>query len=129
MSRLPKPVHTPNAPAAIGPYSQAITAGGMVYVSGQLGIEPKTGVIAENFAVQAKQALANLKAIIEAAGSSMDMVVSVDVYLTDMGRFAQFNEIYSVYFHEHRPARAAIAVRALPREAQVEVRCIAALPG
>lgn len=129
MSRLPKPVQTSKAPAAIGPYSQAIVAGGMVYLSGQLGIDPKTGVIAENFAVQARQAMENLKAVVEAAGSNLDLVVSVDVYLLDMGRFSQFNEIYASYFQEHRPARAAIAARALPREAQVEVRCIAALPG
>lgn len=128
MSRLPKPVQTPKAPAAIGPYSQAISAGGMVYLSGQLGIEPASGTIPENFAVQARQAMENLKAIVEASGSRLDLVVSVDVYLIDMGRFGEFNEIYAAYFPEHRPARAAIGVAQLPREAQVEVRCIAALP-
>lgn len=128
MSRTPKTVQTPKAPAAIGPYSQAIVSGGMAYTSGQLGIDPATGVIPENFTVQAKLAMQNLQAIVEAAGSNLGLVVSVDVYLIDMGRFAQFNEIYASYFHEHRPARAAIAVAGLPREAQVEVRCIAALP-
>ncbi len=127
MSRLPKPVQTSKAPAAIGPYSQAITAGGMAYLSGQLGIVPETGVIPENFATQARQAMENLKAVVEAAGSRLDLVVSVDVYLIDMGRFGEFNEIYAAYFAQHRPARAAIGVAQLPREAQVEVRCIAAL--
>ena len=128
MSRTPKTVQTPKAPAAIGPYSQAIAAGGMAYLSGQLGIDPANGTIPENFAAQARQAMENLKAVVEAAGSSLELVVSVDVYLIDMGRFGEFNEIYSAYFKEHRPARAAIGVSALPREAQVEVRCIAALP-
>jgi endoribonuclease L-PSP, putative len=127
MSRTLNTVQTSNAPAAIGPYSQAVTCGGMVYASGQLGIDPKSGIIAENFAVQAKQAMENLKAVVEAAGSAMNLVVSVDVYLIDMGRFAEFNEVYAQYFKDHCPARAAIAVRALPREGQVEVRCIAAL--
>jgi 2-iminobutanoate/2-iminopropanoate deaminase len=127
MSRTPKTVQTPKAPAAIGPYSQAVTCGGMVYTSGQLGIAPD-GIIPEDFAVQAKLALTNLQAIVEAAGSNLGLAVTVDVYLIDMGRFAQFNEIYATFFKENFPARAAIAVRALPREAQVEVRCIAALP-
>jgi 2-iminobutanoate/2-iminopropanoate deaminase len=123
----PKPVHTAAAPAAIGPYSQAMACGGMAYVSGQLGIEPETGAIPEDFALQARQALANVKAIVEAAGSAMTRVVSVDVYLTDMGRFAQFNAIYTDAFGAHKPARAVIGVAALPREAQVEIRAIAAL--
>jgi 2-iminobutanoate/2-iminopropanoate deaminase len=127
MSRTPKTVQTPKAPAAIGPYSQAVTCGGMVYTSGQLGIDPG-GIIPEDFAAQAKLALTNLQAIVEAAGSNLGLAVSVDVYLIDMGRFAQFNEIYASFFQANFPARAAIAVRALPREAQVEVRCIAALP-
>ena len=127
MSRLPKPVQTSKAPAAIGPYSQAITAGGMAYLSGQLGIDPATGIIPENFAAQARLALQNLKAIVEASGSSLERVVSVDVYLTEMTSFGAFNEIYADFFPQHRPARAAIGVAALPREAQVEVRCVAAL--
>lgn len=125
----PKSVHTPAAPAAIGPYSQAIACRGMVYVSGQLGSDPGSGVISDEFAVQARQALANLKAIVEASGSAMNRVVSVDVFLIDMGRFAQFNEIYAEAFGAHRPARVALGVAALPREAQVEVRCVAALAG
>lgn len=122
------PVHTDAAPAAIGPYSQAVVCGGFAYLSGQLGIDPATGLIPDEFSVQARQALANLKAIVEAAGASLESVVSVDVYLTDMGRFTEFNLIYGEFFPRHKPARAAIGVAALPREGQVEVRCIAALP-
>jgi 2-iminobutanoate/2-iminopropanoate deaminase len=120
-------VHTENAPAAIGPYSQAITCGGLAYLSGQLGIAPATGVIPDDFSEQARQALTNLQTIVEAAGARMDAVVSVDVFLTDMAKFAEFNQIYAEFFPRHKPARAAIGVAALPREAQVEVRCIAAL--
>ena len=125
----PKTVHTNAAPAAIGPYSQAVTCGGLVYLSGQLGSDPKTGVIPENFAAQVRQALANLKTIVEAAGSDLTRVLTVDVFLIDMGNFGAFNEIYAETFKDHRPARAAIGVASLPREAQVEIRCIASLRG
>ena len=127
MSPEPKIIQTAEAPAAIGPYSQAVTYGGLVFLSGQLGINPTTGVISEDFAAQARQALDNVRAVVEAAGSDLSRVLSVDVFLIDMGRFAQFNEIYSGYFSAHKPARAAVAVAALPREAQVEVRVVAAL--
>lgn len=127
MSSDPRPVHTTKAPAAIGPYSQAVITGQLAFVSGQLGGDPETGVIPDDFAQQARQALQNLQAIVEAAGSTLDRVVSVDVYLIDMGRFREFNEIYASFFTAAKPARAAIAVAALPREAQVEVRCVAAL--
>lgn len=120
-------VQTPSAPAAIGPYSQAVSFNGVVYLSGQLGIVPATGAIPEDFAMQAKQAMENVRAVVEAAGSSLARVLSVDVFLIDMGRFAEFNEIYGAYFTSHKPARAAVAVAALPREAQVEVRVVAAL--
>jgi len=101
----------------------------MVFLSGQLGIDPQTGIIPENFVAQARQAMNNLKAVVEAAGTTMNHVLSVDVYLVAMGKFGAFNEIYATYFQDHKPARAAIGVCALPREAQVEVRCVAALPG
>jgi len=123
----PTTVHTDAAPAAIGPYSQAVTCGGVAYVSGQLGSDPKTGIIPDNFAAQVRQALTNFKTVVEASGSSMDRVLSVDVFLTDMGNFGAFNEIYATYFPRHRPARAVICVAALPREAQVEIRCVTAL--
>lgn len=122
-----KAVHTNAAPAAIGPYSQAISCGGIAYLSGQLGIDPANGVIPDDFAQQARQALVNLKAVVEAAGSSLERVISVDVFLIDMATFGAFNAIYAEFFPQHKPARAAIGVAALPREAQVEVRCIAAL--
>jgi 2-iminobutanoate/2-iminopropanoate deaminase len=126
MSQELKTVQTPAAPAAIGPYSQAVTYNGLVFLSGQLGINPATGAIPEDFAAQARQALDNVRAVVEAAGSNLTRVLSVDVFLIDMGRFSEFNEIYSTYFTSHKPARAAVAVAALPREAQVEVRVVAA---
>jgi 2-iminobutanoate/2-iminopropanoate deaminase len=127
MSSDPKPIHTEAAPAAIGPYSQAVVFGGVAYASGQLGINPATGVIPEDFEAQARQALDNLKAVIEAAGSALERAISVDVFLIDMSQFGAFNAIYAEYFPAHRPARAVVGVQALPREAQVEVRCQAAL--
>jgi len=127
MSPEPKTVQTAAAPAAIGPYSQAVTYGGLVYISGQFGIDPATGAIPEDFSVQARQALDNVRAVVEAAGSSLARVLTVDVFLIDMGRFGEFNAIYGTYFTGPKPARAAVAVAALPREAQVEVRVIAAL--
>ena len=129
MSSPPRPVETPDAPAAIGPYSQGMISGSFVFTSGQLGIDPATGVISEDFVAQARQALKNMQAIVQAAGSSLELALSVDVFLIDMGRFAQFNAVYAEFFPAHRPARAAVAVAALPREAQVEVRCTAALAG
>lgn len=126
MSHQPRAVHTDKAPAAIGPYSQAVACGHFAFISGQLGIDPATGVIPDEFAAQTRQALDNLKAVVEAAGSALERVLSVDVYLVDMGNFAAFNEIYASYFSGARPARAVVAVAALPREAQVEIRCVAA---
>ena len=127
MSKEIKIIQSQAAPAAIGPYSQAVVYNGLVFLSGQLGINPATGVISENFAAQARQALDNVRAVVEAAGSSLSRVLSVDVFLIDMGRFGDFNGIYSSYFTSHKPARVAVAVAALPREAQVEVRVVAAL--
>ena len=119
-------VSTDKAPAAIGPYSQAISAGPFLYVSGQLGMDPASGELAgPDVAAQAPQAMENLVNILEAAGLSTADVVSVDVFMTNMGQFSEFNEIYSRYFDSHRPARAAIGVAALPLGASVEVRCVA----
>lgn len=119
-------VATPNAPAAIGPYSQAVCAGSWIFVSGQLGLNPKTGELASpGLPSQARQALENLRSILEAAGSGLRDVVSVDVFMTDIGHFGLFNQIYEEVFGEHRPARAVIGVNALPRGAFVEIRCIA----
>jgi 2-iminobutanoate/2-iminopropanoate deaminase len=123
-----KAIQTSQAPAAIGPYSQAIAARYWLFVSGQLGLNPQTGEFAgPDLASQARQALENLKQIVIAGGSDMQSVVSVDVFLTDIGKFSEFNEIYKEYFSDHRPARAVVGVSALPKGACVEIKCIAAL--
>lgn len=119
-------VKTENAPAAIGAYSQAVIVNGMLFASGQLGINPATGNFAgEDFRSQAEQSLKNVKAIVEAAGSSMDKVVKVSVFLADMGDFATLNEIYSQYFPEPYPARSAVAVKTLPKGGLIETEVIA----
>ncbi|UCD89654.1 MAG: hypothetical protein JSW04_14820 [Desulfobacterales bacterium] len=119
-------VDTERAPAAIGPYSQGIAFGSWLFVSGQLGLQPETGeLVSHDFSTQARQALENLKQIVLAGGGALDKVTAVDVFLTDIGNFADFNEIYSEYFSEYRPARAVVEVSALPREASVEIKCIA----
>lgn len=122
-------VHTGGAPAAIGPYSQAVVAQGLVFVSGQIPIDPSSGqLVQSSFADQVRQVLANLDAILVAAGSSRERVVKVNVYLTDMGRFAEVNEIYGEFFGEHRPARAAVQVARLPKDVPVEMELIAEAP-
>ncbi|NLI83299.1 MAG: RidA family protein [Deltaproteobacteria bacterium] len=119
-------IKTDKAPAAIGPYSQAILSGPWLFVSGQIPLAPgETQLVDVDFSAQARQALKNLKEIVEAAGYDLGDVVSVDVFLTDMTRFSLFNEIYGQFFGDHKPARAVVEVKALPREAQVEVKCIA----
>lgn len=117
-------IHTEKAPAAVGPYSQATSANGMLFVSGQLGIIPGEG-LADGFEAQTKQALENLKAILEEAGSSLEKVLAVDVFVTDMGKFGDLNAIYGDYFSAHKPARAAIEVGGLPLGGLVEFKCIA----
>jgi 2-iminobutanoate/2-iminopropanoate deaminase len=120
-----QPIETPLAPAAIGPYSQGISAGEWHFVSGQLGMDPETGkLVSEDVAGQAQQALENLKQIVEAAGCSLNQVVAVDVFLTDMGTFLEFNGIYEAFFAGHKPARAVIEVSALPKGGCVEIKCI-----
>jgi len=121
-----KVVQTDRAPAAIGPYSQGIAAAAWLFVSGQLGLDPQTGEMADSdFEAQVRQALENLKQIVLAGNCEMKDVTAVDVFLTDMQNFAKFNEIYTEYFAEHRPARAVVEVRDLPKGAQVEIKCIA----
>lgn len=125
-----KTVQTADAPAAIGPYSQAVVAAPFVFVSGQLGLDPATGELAgDDLASQARQALDNMRAILAAAGSSLSRVTAVEVFLTDMGRFAELNAIYAEYFSDHRPARAAIEVSALPKGGCVEIKCTAVVGG
>ena len=122
-----KIIHTEKAPAAIGPYSQAVAAGNTVYVSGQLPIDPATGAFAgEDIASQTRQSLTNMKAILEANGMSMQDVVKTTVLLADIGEFAAMNAVYAEYFSENKPARACFAVKDLPRGALVEIEAIAA---
>jgi 2-iminobutanoate/2-iminopropanoate deaminase len=119
-------IATDQAPAAVGPYSQAIKAGGMVYVSGQLGLLPGTGQFAgPDFESQARQALVNMGAILTAAGCLTVDIVSVDVFVTDLANFKLFNTIYDTFMAGHRPARAAVQVSALPLGGVVEVKCVA----
>ena len=122
-----KPIVTSAAPAAIGPYSQAIEVTGFVYTSGQLPIVPATGAYPEGgVQPQTRQSLLNVKAILEEAGLTLANVVKTTVYLADMGDFAAMNEIYSQFFSQPFPARSAVAVKALPKGALVEVEVIAA---
>jgi len=119
-------IQTDAAPAAIGPYSQGIAAGEMVFVSGQLGLNPQTGELSgQDLASQAKQALANLEAVLMAAGCQLEEVVAVDVFLTDMDDFLAFNGIYEAFFGAHKPARAVVAVKALPKAGRIEIKCTA----
>lgn len=119
-------VATDRAPAAVGPYSQAIIAGELVFVSGQIPLDPATGQLVEgDFAVQVEQVLRNLDAVLTAAGCERRRVAKVTVYLTDLGRFAEMNTVYERFFGDHRPARAAVEVSALPRGAAVEMEAVA----
>ena len=121
------PIHTPNAPAAIGPYSQAVQTGNMLFVSGQIPIDPATGVFAgEDITAQTHQSLTNIKNILAAAGYSMNDVVKTTVLLADIADFTAMNAVYAEYFTENKPARAAFAVKDLPRGALVEIEAIAA---
>ena len=121
------PIHTPNAPAAIGPYSQAVQTGNMLFVSGQIPIDPATGVFAgEDITNQTHQSLTNIKNILAAAGYTMNDVVKTTVLLADIADFAAMNAVYAEYFTENKPARAAFAVKDLPRGALVEIEAIAA---
>ena len=118
-------IHTENAPAAIGPYSQAIRANGFVFTSGQIALDPATGAVAESgIAGQTKRICENLKAVLEAAGSSLDKVVKTTCFLADMNDFAAFNEVYGQYFTE-KPARSCVAVKTLPKNVLAEVEAIA----
>lgn len=122
-----KQISTQNAPAAIGPYSQAIEVNGFVYASGQLPIDPATGAFPEGgVKEQTRQSILNVKAILEEAGLALSKVVKTTVYLADMGDFAVMNEVYSQFFAQPFPARSAIAVKALPKGALVEVEVVAA---
>jgi 2-iminobutanoate/2-iminopropanoate deaminase len=123
-----EPIQTDKAPAAIGPYSQAIRAGGFVFASGQIPIDPATGEFVKGgVAEQTEQVLKNLAALLEAAGSGLDKVVKTTVFLADMKEFAQMNEVYSKFFKDAPPARATVAAAGLPRDARVEIEAVALL--
>ena len=123
---MKKVICSEKAPGAIGPYSQAIEANGMVFVSGQLPIDEATGLMAEGIEAQARQSLENIKHILGAAGLEMAHIVKTTVFLADMSLFAEMNKVYATYFEGACPARSAVAVKALPKEALVEIECIAA---
>jgi 2-iminobutanoate/2-iminopropanoate deaminase len=118
-------VHTDAAPAAIGPYSQAMRVGGFVFTAGQVGAEPSDGALADGVAAQADRALRNLAAVLAEAGSSFDRVVKTTIFLTDMGDFQAVNEVYASHLVQPFPARSTIAVKALPKGALVEIEMIA----
>jgi 2-iminobutanoate/2-iminopropanoate deaminase len=121
-----KSIHSNEAPAAIGPYSQATRTGVFVFTSGQLGLVPETGMLAEGgIAAQTRQALTNLSKVLETAGLTMRHVVKTTVFLADMSDFAAMNEVYATFFAEPFPARSAVAVKSLPKGGLVEIECIA----
>ena len=121
-----KAIHTDKAPKAIGPYSQAIEAGGLVFVSGQLPVNPTTGEFAEGgIKEQTRQSLTNAQQVLQAAGTDLSRGVKTTVFLSDMDNFGAMNEVYAEFFSQPFPARSAFAVRTLPKGALVEIECIA----
>jgi len=121
--------HTPAAPAAIGPYSQAVSAGGWLYTAGQVGLDPNTGeMVGDDFISQATQVLANLREVLSAAGCRPSDVVKTTIYLVDFGDFATVNELYGDFMGDHRPARSTVEVAGLPKGARVEIDLVARIP-
>ncbi len=119
-------ISTENAPGAIGPYSQAIKSGGMIFCSGQIPIDPATGeFVSQDVSEQTEQVFKNLKAVLAAAGATLGDVVKTTVFLADMGEFAAMNDVYSRHFVDNKPARATVQAARLPRDARVEIECIA----
>lgn len=118
-------ISTQMAPQAIGPYSQAVRAGNLIYTSGQIALSPDGSFIGGDIIAQAKQALENLKNILEFSSSSMSDVIKTTVFLVDMQDFEALNKIYAQYFGDHKPARSTIAVKKLPKNALVEIECVA----
>jgi reactive intermediate/imine deaminase len=121
-----QPLQTPDAPQAIGTYSQAIRTGGFVYLSGQIGLDPKSMQLADGIEAQIHQVFRNLQAVATAAGASLDHAVKITVFLTDLANFAKLNEIMAQYFSQPYPARSAVGVSQLPRGALVEIDAILA---
>ncbi len=122
---MKKPISTAKAPGAIGPYSQAIDAGPLLFISGQIPVNPATGEIPEGIAAQTTQSITNIKAILAEAGCSIDNVVKTTVFLADMSLFAEMNQIYAQHFTAPFPARSAVAVKELPKQVLVEIEVIA----
>lgn len=121
-------VSTPDAPAAIGPYAQAVTSGGLVYTSGQIALDPATGDVVEGgMTEQAERVLTSLAAVLVAAGSSLDRVVKTTCFVTDLADFAAFNDVYARHFGSHAPARSTVQVAALPRGVRLEIEAIAVI--
>jgi 2-iminobutanoate/2-iminopropanoate deaminase len=126
MTTLPKMVSSEQAPKAIGPYSQAQTVGNLVYTAGQLGMDPATGnVVAGGIEAETRQAWANLKAVLEAAGSSLPQIVKTTVFMIDLGEFAAMNAVYAEMFAGNYPARSTVQVAALPKGGRVEIEVVA----
>lgn len=127
---MPKqPIQTPSAPAAIGPYSQAIRVGDTVYLSGQIGLDPASGQLVDGVEAQARQVFANIQAVAQAAGATLDDVVKVSIMLADLGDFARVNDLMAAMFHPPYPARSTYQVAGLPRGARIEVEAVIALAG
>lgn len=120
-----KTIQTESAPKAVGPYSQAVTAGELIFCSGQIGIDPKSGVVAEGIDNQTHQVMKNLHAVLLAAESDLEHVVKTTIYLSDMGNYARVNELYGNYFVSHKPARATVEVARLPKDVLIEIDAIA----
>ncbi|MBD3838985.1 MAG: RidA family protein [Epsilonproteobacteria bacterium] len=120
-----KIVSTLNAPQAIGPYSQAMVVNGMVYTSGQIALTPAGEMLENDVQLQAHQVLKNLSNVLEASGSSLDKVIKTTIFLADMDDFLKINAIYAEYFGEHKPVRSTVAVKTLPKNALIEIDCIA----
>lgn len=120
-------ISTQKAPGAIGPYSQAVKVGELVFTSGQIPLNPETSMMAETIEEQTKQALENVKAILEASGTSMQNVIKTTVFLKDLRDFEKMNEIYATYFEGDKPARSAIEISKLPKDAKIEIEAIATL--
>jgi reactive intermediate/imine deaminase len=121
-------IQTPDAPAAIGPYSQAIRAGGTLYLSGQIGLDPKTGQMVDGLEAQAHQVFRNMRAVAQAAGATLDDVAKLSILLADLADFAKVNEIMATYFKAPYPARSTYQVGGLPRGGRIEVEGIVVLP-
>jgi 2-iminobutanoate/2-iminopropanoate deaminase len=129
MSEL-RPVSTEEAPAAIGPYSQALVSDGWIFASGQIALDPATGELAMgDIRAETDRVLRNLRAVLEAAGGSLQTVVKTTVFLSDMANFHAMNDVYAEYFGEHRPARACVAAAGLPRGVAVEIEAVARVSG